>query len=80
MTKMFEIRKHGSLKQRLLGLALTTVVMVWIAATAFTYYDAREEFGEMLDEHLAQSATLLVVQTSHELNEIETEHALLPHK
>ena len=60
-------------------LALTTVVVVWIAAAAFTYFDAREEFGEMLDAHLAQSATLLVVQ-AHELDEVETEHAPLLHK
>lgn len=74
------MRGHGSLKQRLLALALTTVVAVWIGATAFTYYDAREEFDEMLDAHLAQSATLLVVQASQDMDEIETEHAPLLHK
>lgn len=77
---MLEIRGHGSLKQRLLVLASTIVVVVWIGAAAFTYFDAREEFGEILDAHLAQSATLLVVQASHELNEIETEHAPMLHK
>ncbi len=61
-------------------LALTTVVLVWIAAAAFTYYDAREEFGEILDAHLAQSASLLAVQASRELDEVETEHAPLLHK
>lgn len=71
---------HGSLKQRLLLLTLTTVVVVWIGATAFTYHDARHEFDEILDAHLAQSATLLVVQKSHDLDEIETEHAPLLHK
>ena len=77
---MTEIHAHGSLKRRLLALTLTTVVVVWIAATAFTYFDAREEFGEILDAHLAQSATLLVVQSTHDLDEIETEHAPLLHK
>lgn len=77
---MPEIRKHGSLKGRLLGLTLTTVVAVWIGAAAFTYFDAREEFGEILDAHLAQSAELLVAQTSHDMDEVETEHAPLPHK
>lgn len=61
-------------------LALTTVVVVWIVAAAFTYYDAREEFDEILDAHLAQSATLLVVRTPQDLDEIETEHAPLLHK
>ena len=77
---MPEMRRHGSLKGRLLGLALTTVVAVWIGAATFTYFDAREEFGEILDAHLAQSAELLVAQTSHDMDEVETEHAPLPHK
>lgn len=77
---MLEIGGHGSLKQRLLILASTTVVAVWIGTAAFTYFDAREEFGEILDAHLAQSAALLVVQASHELDEIETEHAPMLHK
>ncbi|HLY96575.1 MAG TPA: sensor histidine kinase N-terminal domain-containing protein, partial [Sideroxyarcus sp.] len=59
---------------------MTTVVAVWICTAVFTYFDAREEFGEILDAHLAQSATLLAVQASHELDEIETEHAPLAHK
>lgn len=77
---MFEIRGHGSLKHRLLALSITAVVVIWIAAAGFTYYDARKELGEILDAHLAQSASLLAVQASHELNEIETEHAPLLHK
>jgi two-component system sensor histidine kinase QseC len=80
MTKMFEKRSHGSLKQRLLALALSTVVVVWLSATAFTYFDAREEFGEILDAHLTQSAALLATQASHELNEVETEQTPLLHK
>ncbi len=74
------MRGRGSLKQKLLVLALTTVVVVWMCTAIFTYFDAREEFGEILDAHLAQSATLLAVQASHELDEIETEHAPLLHK
>ncbi|MBI5889944.1 MAG: sensor histidine kinase N-terminal domain-containing protein [Nitrosomonadales bacterium] len=80
MTKMFEQRGHGSLKQRLLVLALSTVAIVWLAATAFTYFDAREEFGEILDAHLAQSAALLASQASHDLDEVETGHTPLLHK
>ena len=74
------MRHHGSLKQRLLLLALTTIIAVWVGATAFTYYDARKELNEILDAHLAQSATLLIVQSSHEFDEVETEHTPLIHK
>lgn len=77
---MPDMRSRASLKQRLLLLALTTVVLVWLGAATFTYFDAREEFNEILDAHLAQSATLLVVQASHELDEIETEHTPMLHK
>jgi two-component system sensor histidine kinase QseC len=77
---MSENRGKGSLNNRLLILALTTVVLIWIAAIILTYYDARKEFDEILDAHLAQTASLLIVQASHELNEIETEHAPLLHK
>ncbi len=74
------MRMNTSLKQRLLALALTTVVMVWGAAVTATYSDARKELYEVLDAHLLQAATLLVVQTTHELNEIETEYEELQHK
>ena len=74
------MRGQGSLKQRLLVLALTTVVLIWMGAATFTYFDAREEFGEILDAHLAQSAELLAVQASHDLDELENEHDHLLHK
>jgi two-component system sensor histidine kinase QseC len=72
--------RRTSLKQRLLVLALTAITLVWLGVTAFTYHNAREEFGEVLDAHLAQAAALLVVQSSHDLDELETEHAPLLHK
>ena len=72
--------QRTSLKQRLLALVLTAITLVWLGATAFTYYDAREEFDEVLDAHLAQAAALLVVQASHDLDELETEHTPLLHK
>jgi two-component system sensor histidine kinase QseC len=72
--------RRASLKQRLLALALTAITLVWLGTTAFTYQDAREEFDEVLDAHLAQAAALLVVQASHDLDELETEHAPLLHK
>lgn len=72
--------QRASLKQRLLALVLTAITLVWIGAAAFTYFDAREELGEVLDAHLAQAATLLVAQAAHDLDEIETEHTPLLHK
>jgi two-component system sensor histidine kinase QseC len=69
-----------SLKNRLLLLALSTVVLAWGGAVTFTYYDARNEMNELLDAHLAQAAVLIVAQSSHELDEIEIEHTMMPHK
>lgn len=74
------MREHTSLKQRLLLLAMTTVALVWVVATTFTYFDAREEFDEVLDAHLAQSAALLLIQASEDIDEVRTEHAPLLHK
>lgn len=72
--------KPVSLKRHLLLTALTTVAAIWLAAAAFTYFDAREELDEVLDAHLAQAAALLAAQSSHELDEIDTEHAPALHK
>jgi two-component system sensor histidine kinase QseC len=77
---MPEMHGRASLKRRLLALALTTVVVVWIGASTFTFIDAREEFGEILDAHLAQSAELIAVQAAHDLDELENEHSHLMHK
>lgn len=72
--------RKPSLKRHILALALSAITLIWLAAAAFTYVDARRELNEMLDAHLAQASTLLVAQASHELEEIETEHGPLPHK
>ncbi|MEO6976599.1 MAG: ATP-binding protein [Gallionella sp.] len=72
--------RRASIKQRLLALALTAITLVWLGTTAFTYYDAREEFDEVLDAHLVQTAALLVVQTSQDLAELKTEYTPLLHK
>jgi len=72
--------KHSSLKRRILALALTAITLVWLGAAVFTYHDAREEFNEVLDAHLAQAAALLVAQATHEIDELETDHAPQLHK
>lgn len=50
---------------RLLAYLSAGVTLVWLAAAAWTWVDARHELDELLDSHLAQAAALLVVQQSH---------------
>ena len=54
--------KPASLQGRLVALVLGMVLLVWAAAAALTWVDARHELDELLDSHLAQAAALLVVQ------------------
>lgn len=54
--------KPASLQGRLVALVLALVLLVWAAAVALTWFDARHELDELLDSHLAQAAALLVVQ------------------
>jgi len=56
-----------SLRRRLLLALLGAITLVWLAAAAYTYFDARHEINELLDAHLAQSASLIVAQVGHEL-------------
>ena len=72
--------RHASLKRRVLTLALAGMALVWVGTVIVTYFDARKELNEVLDAHLAQAATLLIVQTAHEIEEIETEHTPQLHK
>ncbi|MBM3392871.1 MAG: two-component sensor histidine kinase [Betaproteobacteria bacterium] len=58
-----------SLRRRLLFLLSGTVLAAWLATALFTYFDAREEIGEMLDAHLAQSAGLIAAQFEHGLED-----------
>ena len=69
-----------SLKQRLLAALLGAIALVWLATAVYSYFDARHEIDELLDAHLAQSASLIVAQAAHELEEIDTEHAPQLHK
>jgi len=64
-----------SLKRRLLIALLAVIAMVWLATAAYSYLDARHEVRELLDAHLAQSASLIVAQVGHDLEEIDLEHA-----
>ena len=64
-----------SLKRRLLLGVLAVVAAVWLATATYSYLDARHEVNELLDAHLAQSASLIVAQVGHDLEEIDLEHA-----
>ncbi|MCM2253082.1 MAG: sensor histidine kinase N-terminal domain-containing protein, partial [Ramlibacter sp.] len=63
------MRLPRSLQGRLLVLVLGVVALVWAAAAAMTWRDARHELDELLDGHLAQAAALLVVQQARELDD-----------
>ena len=69
-----------SLRQRLLFTLLGSIALVWLATAVFSYFDARHELDELLDAHLAQSVSLLLAQTGHEPEEIDTEHMPQLHK
>jgi len=70
-----ERRAAFSLGARLLGGVLGVVLVVWLATAVYAYVDARREVNELLDAHLAQSASLIVAQLGHDFEEIELEHA-----
>jgi len=69
-----------SLQARLLVLVLAATVLVWSITVALTWRDARHEIDELLDGHLAQAASLLIVQVAGGVEEIDLEHAPLLHK
>ena len=65
---------------RLLAYLSAGVALVWLAAAAWTWVDARHELDELLDSHLAQAAALLVVQQSHVDDDENEEEAPVLHK
>jgi two-component system, OmpR family, sensor histidine kinase QseC len=69
-----------SIRRELLALLLASVAATWIATTIVSYLDARHELDELLDAHLAQSASLLVAQAGRESDEIDVEHSPQLHR
>ncbi len=53
---------HHSLRGRLLLLVSVATLIIWIAAAAFSYRQARHEVRELMDSQMAQSAALLLAQ------------------
>ena len=60
-------RSTLSLQARLLATVLGLVGLVWLAVAVATWYDTGHELDELLDAHLAQAASLLVMQRLEEL-------------
>lgn len=58
-----------SLQARVLVLVLSSMLVVWLAAAAFTWREAQHELDELLDGHLAQAAALLIVRQVDEIEE-----------
>ena len=72
---MSEHRDRYSIKRRLLLTLLATTLLAWGATLLLSYRDTLHELDELLDAHLAQSASLLIAQVGHEVDEIDMEHA-----
>ncbi len=72
---MTERRTRHSIKRRLLVVLLLVTLLAWGVTLIFSYRDTRHELDELLDAHLAQSASLLFVQIGHEADDYDTEHA-----
>lgn len=58
-------RHAGSLRGRLLLLVSIATLIIWIAAAAMSYRQARHEVRELMDSQMAQSAALLLAQAAH---------------
>ena len=69
-----------SIRRELLVVLLAAVAATWIATAIVSYVDARHELDELLDAHLAQSASLLVAQAGREADEIDVEHSPQLHR
>ena len=77
---MTEPTHRYSIRRRLLIGLLSATALLWLLALVITYLDTRHELDELLDAHLAQSASLLLAQVGHEAEDIEIEHAPQLHR
>jgi len=77
---MAERRVRHSIKRRLLVVLLLVTALAWGVALVLSYRDTLHELDELLDAHLAQSASLLIAQVGHETDDLDTEHAPQLHR
>jgi two-component system sensor histidine kinase QseC len=64
-------RRAPSLRTRLLVMLLGATALVWVAVALATWRDAHRQLDTLLDAHLAQSTSLLTMQSAHELRELD---------
>lgn len=69
-----------SIRRRLLAGLLLATLVAWLVTLVLSYRDTRHELDELLDAHLAQSASLLIAQIGHEADDIDSEHAPQLHR
>lgn len=67
--------RRASVRRTLLVTVLAAVAATWLVTAVVSYFDARHELDELLDAHLAQSASLLLAQVGRESEAIELEHS-----
>lgn len=74
--------RQRSVRKQLLVLLLTAVSVAWVVAATVSFRDARHEVAEVLDAHLAQTASLISVQRDgdEDEDEVDTEHAPVLHR
>lgn len=73
-------RAAPSLQVRLLGLMLGVLAALWAGTLALTLSDTRHELDELLDAHLAQSASLLLVQDADADGDTDAPDAPILHR
>ena len=69
-----------SIRRRLLVLVLAAVTALWVITAVMSYVRTHHEIDELFDAQLAQSARVLLAQTSHDTDEIEIEYNEQFHK
>lgn len=69
-----------SIQRRLLAFVIAASAILWGGAAVLTYVDSRHELDELLDAHLAQAASLLVVQQAGEPEEAHAPDAPVLHR
>ena len=74
--------RQRSVRRQLLILLLSAVSGAWIVAASVSFRDARHEVSEVLDAHLAQTASLISAQRGgdEDQDEVDTEHAPVLHR
>lgn len=69
-----------SVRRHLLWLLLSAVSAAWIVAATISFIDARHEVSEVLDAHLAQTASLVMLQWDGAASAVDIEHAPVLHR